>query len=112
MSVLWMEQRSFENRVFFFRVELLVTLGNPRHRPYLPKSAFRSLVKSGDLRIERHKMAHLHYFSPRVVKLLESSKMTTKNALLGLSEISPDMGYHVPVPGRELISIEEVETNE
>jgi len=102
------EQRSRENLVFFFRVELLVTLGNPRHRPCLPKSTFRFLVKSGDLRIERYKMAHLHYFSPRVIKLLELSKMT-KNALLGLSEISPDMGYHVPVPGRELISIEEVE---
>ena len=101
------EQRSRENLVFFFRVELLVTLGNPRHRPCLPKSTFRFLVKSGDLRIERYKMAHLHYFSPRVIKLLELSKMTAKTAYM----TSPE---GQPVPGLEtsLTNIEEVETNE
>ena len=109
MSVLWMEQRSFENRVFFFRVELLVTLGNPRHRPCLPKSAFRSLVGSGGIIVERYGIQHFYHLSPRVVELLELSKMTAKDAPSGLFELSPDMGYHVPVPGRELISIEEVE---
>ena len=103
MSVLWMEQRSFENRVFFFRVELLVTLGNPRHRPCLPKSTFRFLVKSGDLRIERYKMAHLHYFSPRVIKLLELSKMTAKTAYM----TSPE-GQPVPGSGMILITQKEV----
>ena len=106
-EVQWMEQRSFENRVFFFRVELLVTLGNPRHRPCLPKSAFRSLVGSGGIIVERYGIQHFYHLSPRVVKLLESSKMTTKNALLGLSEHA-QRGQTVPHGASRAISTVEV----
>jgi len=110
-EVQWMEQRSFENRVFFFRVELLVTLGNPRHRPCLPKSTYRSLVKSGDIRVERHKNTTFYHLSPRVVKLLESSKMTAKDAPSGLFELSPG-GQPVPHGGSRAISSQEVKNSE
>ena len=110
MSEAWMEQRSFENLVFFFRVELIETRDH-KIRPRVPENVYRQLRKSG--MVSKSKRGHDvdYILSPLVLTILSDmeGKKMTKNALLGLSEISPDMGYHVPVPGRELISIEEVE---
>ena len=107
MSVLWMEQRSFENLVFFFRVELLVTLENPSHRPCLVKSAYRSLIKTGDIRVERHGRCNVFHLSARTVELLEGQKMTAKNAQVGLSE-----HRNVPHGGSRAISSVEVKNVE
>ena len=107
MSVLWMEQRNFENKILFYKNELLETLRNPEHRPDLVKSVHMSLKKAGDLRVERHKHTTFYHLSPRVVKLLESSKMTTKKALVGLSEHA-QRGQTVPHGGSRAISTVEV----
>ena len=69
MSVLWMEQRSFENRVFFFRVELIETRDH-KIRPRVPENVYRQLRKSG--MVSKSKRGHDvdYILSPLVLTIL------------------------------------------
>ena len=105
MSVLWMIQRNFENKIWFYKIELLETLRNPEHRPDLVKSVHMSLKKAGDLRVERHKHTTFYHLSPRIVAILndlELSKMTNKSP--SRAYVNSPGGQPVPVHESELIS--------
>ena len=106
------EQRSRENLVFFFRVELIETRDH-KIRPRVPENVYRQLRKSGLTKSKRGRVTE-YTLSPLVLTILSEleGKKMMKNALLGLCEISPDVGYHVPGLETSLKDIEEVKTVE
>ena len=104
----WCATRSRENLVFFFRVELIETRDH-KIRPRVPGNVYRQLLAEGLISKSKRGTRTEYTLSPLVLTILSEleGKKMMKNALLGLCEISPEVGY--PVPGLEtsLTDIEE-----
>ena len=103
------EARSLENMIVFHFVEL-IHCRDTETRPEVPHRVYRQLKKMGILRVERCRREVSYVLSDyvlRVIAELELSKMTAKNAQVGLSE-----HRNVPHGGSRAISTVEVKTVE
>ena len=103
------KKRTLENMIIFNSTEL-IRCRDTKTRPEVPHRVYRQLIKMGVLRVERSRRVVSYVLSDyalRVIADLELSKMTAKNAQVGLSE-----HRNVPHGGSRAISTVEVKTVE